>query len=90
MKVIKIGAEWCSGCIIMKPRWQEVEEDNPWVISEYYDYDDSPEIVEKYSLEEGRLPTYIFLDKEDKELEKKSGELSKKEIVELLHKYKEM
>lgn len=89
MKVLKIGAEWCPGCIIMKPRWQQVEEENPWVITEYYDYDDAPEIVEKYGLEEAKLPTFIFLDKQDNEIERKAGELSKKEITRLITEYKD-
>ena len=89
MKVIKIGAEWCSGCIIMKPRWRNVEEEHPWLISEYFDYDNSPEAVEKYGLESGRLPTFIFLNKEDEEIDRKSGEFSEKEIIELILKYKE-
>lgn len=29
MKVVKIGAPWCASCIIMKPRWQEIEQENP-------------------------------------------------------------
>ena len=89
MKVLKIGAEWCSGCIIMRPRWQKVEEEHPWLISEYYDYDTSDEIIEKYGLEEGKLPTFIFLDDEQAELERTSGELSEKEITELILKYKD-
>ncbi|MFC1755822.1 thioredoxin family protein [Patescibacteria group bacterium] len=89
MKVVKIGAAWCSGCIVMGPRWKNVEEEHPWLISEYFDYDNSPEAVEKYGLEQGKLPTFIFLDKEDNELERTSGEISEKKIVELITKYKD-
>ena len=73
----------------MKPRWQKVEEENPWLISEYYDYDNSPEVVEKYGLEQGRLPTFIFLDKEEEELHRESGEMSEKNILKLILKYKD-
>ena len=89
MKVVKIGAEWCTGCIVMRPRWKKVEEENPWLISEYYDYDESPEIVEKYDLEEGRLPTFVFLDKEGVEIDRRIGEMSKKEISKLITEYKD-
>lgn len=89
MKVIKIGAEWCSGCIVMRPRWQRVEEKYPWLISEYFDYDNSPEAVEKYGLEQGKLPTFIFLDKEGEELARKSGEIPEKDIIELILKFKD-
>jgi len=39
MKVLKFGAEWCSGCIVMKPRWQEIEKIYPWLETKYYDFD---------------------------------------------------
>jgi len=89
MKVLKIGAEWCPGCIVMKPRWKKVEEENPWIISEYYDYDFSPEIIKKYNLEKAKLPTFIFLDKHDEELDRRAGELSEKEITDLITQYKD-
>jgi thiol-disulfide isomerase/thioredoxin len=84
MKVLKIGAEWCSGCIVMKPRWQKIEEEHPWLVTEYYDYDTDDEIVEKYNLEEGKLPTFIFLDNEENEFLRRSGEISIKELVEII------
>jgi len=84
MKVLKIGAEWCSGCVIMRPRWQKVEEDHPWLISEYYDYDTSDDIVEKYNLEGGKLPTFIFLDEGGEEILRKSGEMSIAALVEIV------
>ena len=89
MKVLKIGAEWCAGCIIMKPRWKNIEEKNPWLVTEYYDYDESPDIIEKYNLEQARLPTFIFLDNDGKEIDRKAGELSKKEISKLVLEYKD-
>ena len=39
MKVIKIGAVWCNGCLVMRPRWQEIETENPWLTTEYFDFD---------------------------------------------------
>jgi thiol-disulfide isomerase/thioredoxin len=89
MKVVKIGAEWCSGCVVMGPRWKKVEEENPWVVTEYYDYDNSPDIVEKYNLEQAKLPCFIFLDKDGAEIDRKAGELSVKEITSLILKYKD-
>jgi thiol-disulfide isomerase/thioredoxin len=84
MKVLKIGAEWCSGCIVMAPRWGKIEEDHPWLITEYYDYDASDDIIEKYSLEEGKLPTFIFLDEGGEEFLRKSGEMSIAALVEII------
>jgi thiol-disulfide isomerase/thioredoxin len=89
MKVLKIGAEWCPGCIIMKPRWAEIEKERSWLETEYFDYDESPGIVEKYGLEEAVLPTFIFLDKEGEEFLRLTGEKSKKELVEIVEENKE-
>jgi len=25
MKVLKFGAVWCPGCLVMRPRWAEIE-----------------------------------------------------------------
>ncbi len=88
MKVLKIGAVWCSSCLVMKPRWQEVEAENPWLKTEYFDYDESEKTIEKYQIDSGRLPVFIFLDKSGKEIDRKQGELSKLEILELITKYK--
>jgi thiol-disulfide isomerase/thioredoxin len=90
MKVIKIGATWCSGCIVMKPRWQEIEKENPWLETEYFDFDKDEKRVEKFNLEEGKLPAFIFLDKEGKELVRLHGEVEKKKIVELINKYQDI
>lgn len=89
MKVLKIGAEWCSGCIVMRPRWQKIEEEHPWLMTEYYDYDSSDEIVEKYGLEEGKLPTFIFLDSDDKEFLRMSGEISVKKLDKVIKENKD-
>jgi thiol-disulfide isomerase/thioredoxin len=89
MKVLKIGAEWCPGCIIMKPRWAEIEKERPWLESEYFDYDESPGIVEEYGLEEAVLPTFIFLDKVGEEFLRLTGEKSKKELLEVVEENKE-
>lgn len=89
MKVLKIGAIWCSGCLVMKPRWKEVEEQNPWLETEYIEYDDNPQAIEKYNLQDADLPVFIFLDKNDEELERVHGEISKKKIIEKINEYKD-
>jgi len=89
MKIIKFGAVWCNGCLVMRPIWREIEMENPWLITEYYDYDNDKEFVEKYGIKGGKLPTFIFLDKEDNELIRLSGEPSKKELIELVLRFKD-
>lgn len=89
MKVLKIGAEWCSGCIIMKPRWGEIEKENEWLMTEYFDWDRDQEKIKEHNINSDLLPVFVFLNKEGKEIDRRTGEVSKKELVELINKYKE-
>ncbi len=88
MKVLKIGAVWCPGCIIMKPRWEKIEKENPWVKTEYYDFDENKEIMEKYNVDDV-LPVFIFLDKNNDEFLRLKGEISEKKLLEILEENKE-
>lgn len=83
MKVLKFGAVWCPGCIVMKPRWEEIEKENPWLETEYYDYDENKEMVEKYKIDEV-LPVSVFLNKDEKEILRLQGEVEKKELLEVI------
>ena len=85
MKVIKIGAVWCPGCVVMKPRWAEIEKAQPWLKTEYYDFDQDKEELKKYKAEnEDRLPIFIFLDKKGTELLRLHGEVSVKELLKII------
>ena len=75
MKVIKITALWCSSCLIMNNRWNEIlKERNIETVSLDYDFDD----IEKYNVGD-ILPVFIFL-KDDKEIKRLVGEHSVKEL----------
>lgn len=84
MKVIKFGAVWCSGCLVMKPRWAEIEAENPWLKTEMHDFDQDKEAVEKYNIDE-TLPTFVFLDKENKEFLRLNGEIDKDKLIEIIN-----
>jgi len=87
MKVLKFGAVWCPGCIIMKPRWQKIEAELPWLETEYFDYDKDKEAVEKYKI--GRdIPVFIFLDKTGAEFERMKGEIDRKDLLKFLEENK--
>ena len=45
MKVLKFGAVWCNGCLVMRPRWQEIEKETPWLTTKYFDFDKDKEMV---------------------------------------------
>ncbi len=88
MKVLKFGAVWCNGCLIMKPRWAEIEKEYPWLETEMYDYDENKEMVEKYNITD-KLPTFIFLDQNGNELLRLHGEVDKAELVRLIQEHKD-
>ena len=76
MEVIRISALWCSSCLVMKSRFNEVaKEYNIDIID--LDYDLDYDEIEKYNVSEV-LPVYI---KGDKRLE---GEHTKEEIRKFL------
>jgi len=88
MKVLKFGATWCLGCLVMKPRWKEIESENPWLKTEYYDYSEDKEMIEKYAINE-ILPTFVFLDKEEKEFLRLEGEVDKDKLIEIINQNKD-
>lgn len=82
MKVVKIGASWCSGCIIMKKRWEEIEKLRTFE-SEYYDFDIYEDMLkEKYNIGD-KLPIFIFLD-DNKEVKRLIGEPSIDDVLKVL------
>ncbi|MFW0862199.1 MAG: thioredoxin family protein [Candidatus Komeilibacteria bacterium] len=87
MKILKFGAVWCPGCLVMRPRWEKIEKENDWLNTEYFDIDEFPEVKEKYELKE--YPTFIWLDKNEQEIDRRQGEISEDEILDLINKYKE-
>ena len=88
MKVLKFGAVWCPGCLVMRPRWKELEAENPWLETRYFEYDDSEEAVIKWQVGKN-LPVFIFLDKADKEITRLTGEVSKEELLAIIQKHKD-
>ncbi|MBR6949785.1 MAG: thioredoxin family protein [Bacilli bacterium] len=77
MKVVKINAIWCSGCLIMNNVWNKIL-NNYNIETITLDYDVDEEEVKKYDV--GKiLPVFIFY-KEDKEVKRVVGELSYSEM----------
>ena len=87
MKVLKFGAVWCPGCLVMKPRWKEIEAENPWLKTEYYEFDDNKEVAEKYKVDKN-LPVFVFLDKNGDEFMRLDGEVEKDKLVEIINQNK--
>jgi thiol-disulfide isomerase/thioredoxin len=88
MKILKFGAVWCSGCLVMKPRWKEIETENPRLQTEYYDFDQDKEMVKKYHIT-NVLPVFVFLDKDGNEFLRLDGEIEKNKLIEIINQNKE-
>lgn len=86
MKIIRINAMWCSGCLSMKKIWKEIESEYPNLNIETYDYDMDHEEVLKYNV--GKILPVIIFQKND--IEKRLiGEKTKKEILEVIGEFYE-
>ena len=79
MKIIKINAMWCPGCLISKKIWSEIEKEYPNHEYISFDYDLDEEEILKYNVGD-ILPVVIILN-EGKEIKRIIGEKSKKEII---------
>ncbi len=82
MKVIKITALWCSGCLIMNKVWNQVMQQKP-IETISLDYDIDEEEVAKYN--PGKvLPVFIFF-KNNKEIKRVTGEKSVREMITIIN-----
>ena len=87
MKVIKIGAIWCPGCLVMKKVWKNIMSSYPELDVAEYDLDMDKDEANKYN--PGKvLPIVIFLDDNGLELERIIGEAKEEELVERINKYR--
>jgi thiol:disulfide interchange protein len=64
----------------MKPIWRDIEAENPWLRTTFYDFDDDADKIQKYHIT-GNLPVFIFLDDQGKEIERLHGEFSRKDLL---------
>ena len=79
MKIIKINAMWCPGCLISKSIWSEIESIYPDFDYISLDYDLDEDIVEKYNV--GDILPVVIIEKDGIEVKRIIGEKSKKEIL---------
>ena len=87
MKIIKIGAIWCPGCLIMKKVWKNIFNEYPELNIIELDYDMDSVEVNKYN--PGKvLPVTIFLDNNNNELTRLIGEQKESIIKDNIEKYR--
>lgn len=89
MKVVKIGAIWCAGCIVMKPIWRDIESENPWLETTSYDIDDDEEKLQPYGNLQ-KLPLFIFFGKDDREVARFHGEISRNDFLKKIESLKNL
>lgn len=79
MKIIKINAMWCPGCLISKNIWAEIENNYPKHEYISLDYDLDEEVLEKYNV--GEILPVVIIENNGKEIKRIIGEKTKKEIL---------
>lgn len=72
INIVKIGAMWCPGCLVMHKIWKEINTNYPNIPVKSYDLDMDSEDVIKYEVG-STLPVIIFY-KDDKEYKRLIGE----------------
>lgn len=78
MRVVKINAIWCSGCLVMNKVWTNIMKKYKFETTEY-DLDIDEEEVMRYN-PGNILPVFIFFQG-DKEILRIVGELSEEEML---------
>ena len=78
MRVVKINAIWCSGCLVMNKIWKNITKKYE-IETLNLDYDMDEDEVSKYNVGD-TLPVFIFFDGE-KEIDRVIGEVSEKEML---------
>jgi hypothetical protein len=73
----------------MRPRWEKIEKKRPWLATEYFDFDTDKEAISQYQLASGKLPAFIFLDKEGNEFLRLHGEVAEEELEKVVDENKD-
>lgn len=86
MKVVKVTSLWCSACLIMNKRWEEVQKEKK-IETISFDFDMDEEAVKKYHVG-NILPVFIFYQ-EKKEVKRIAGEKTISELLDIIKEVEE-
>lgn len=86
MKIVKISAIWCGGCLVMNKAWENLKKNYPEIEFITYDYDMDEEDVKKYNVGD-ILPVFIFF-KNDVEVKRINGEVKENILIETIEELK--
>jgi len=88
MKIIRISAVWCPSCLIMRPRFENVEKEYPNIESKSYDIDLDEE-ASFYNV--GHiLPVFLLLDDKNNELGRLTGEQKIEVLIKMIEDHLEV
>ncbi len=73
----------------MRPIWKKIEAENMALDTEYYDFDERKDIVSKYNIDKGILPVAIFLDSNNNEILRLSGEVTRERILQAIKEFRD-
>lgn len=82
IKLLDFKAVWCGPCRVMEPIIEELKKELDGVEIVVIDVDEKPEEASKYGVMS--IPTYIVL-KDEKEVGRKIGVISKEELLKLIN-----
>lgn len=86
MKIVKIGAIWCGGCLVMNKIWENLKKNYPNIEFISYDYDMNEEEVKKYNVGD-ILPVFIFY-KDGIEVNRINGEVKENILINFIEELK--
>lgn len=81
MNVVKINAVWCSGCLIMNKRWNNILKNHD-IETINLDFDMDEEAVQQYNVGD-ILPVFIFF-KNGIEVKRLVGEKTEEELINII------
>lgn len=80
--VIKMGASWCKPCLQLKPIFDDVVKDIPYIKVVEIDVEEHPDIASNYKVR--GVPTIIVTDEKDNVLAMKTGMMTKEQLKDLI------
>ena len=86
MKIVKISAIWCGGCLVMSKAWENLKKNYANIEFIELDYDMDEEEVKNYNVGD-MLPVFIFY-KDDIEVKRINGEVKENILFEAVEELK--
>ncbi len=88
MKILLIEAIWCKDCKLMHTLWRNLKMEFPTIEIKHLDYTENEAYCKTVGVME--IPTAIFYDRDEKELERIVGVAHRDTVLDLINKYKNL